>query len=511
MMPIESELKLQLDPRHVARLHDHPLFQGAKRRTTRQIYSVYYDTAGLDLWRAGITLRLRRAGEHWVQTVTYGGHAAGGWHERNQTEHAITTQFPDFSLLEGSEIAKAFVSLELRAQLKPLVVAEFTRVHCVLSPAAGVSVDARIDSGQLKSGDATAPLCELELGVKSGPAWRVFQVAIQLLKTVPLLVEDRAKAARGIALHRLSPSKPRKAPSSPLAAGMICNDAFKALILMCIAHYAANQRGMLKGADPEYLHQMRVALRRLRSVFSTFAPLFPATVLEPPVAETRRLGRALGEARDWDVFIAETLPPVAAHYPNHGGLTALAQAAARERRAATGMARRAVTSAPGQGLLLSLGAWVSAETWLEALDESQQHALQQPAFDFARTVLDAALKRVRRRGRNFENLAPAALHRLRIAAKKLRYAAEFFAPMFDQDAARDYRAVLTRLQDTLGSYNDAVKMAHLAERACRALAGAPANEARGIMLGWSAGMQHAGTRYLQRIWKDFRGAEPFWK
>ena len=116
-----------------------------------------------------------------------------------------------------------------------------------------------------------------------------------------------------------------------------------------------------------------------------------------------------------------------------------------------------------------------------------------------------------RRGRHFAGLAPADLHRLRIAAKRLRYATEFFAPLFDEKAARDYRAVLARLQDALGSYNDAVKMTLLAERASRGLTGAPANEARGIMLGWSAGMQHAGTRYLNRIWKEFRRAEPFWK
>ena len=71
--------------------------------------------------------------------------------------------------------------------------------------------------------------------------------------------------------------------------------------------------------------------------------------------------------------------------------------------------------------------------------------------------------------------------------------------------------MLARLQDVLGAYNDAGKMTHLAERASSGLKGAPANEARGIMLGWSAGMQHAGMRYLRRSWKEFRDAEPFWK
>jgi CHAD domain-containing protein len=118
---------------------------------------------------------------------------------------------------------------------------------------------------------------------------------------------------------------------------------------------------------------------------------------------------------------------------------------------------------------------------------------------------------VRKRGRNFENLAPADLHRLRVAAKRLRYATEFFAPFFDQKAAREYRAALARLQDALGSYNDAVKMTVLAERASRRLKGVTATEARGIILGWSAGMQDAGIRYLQRVWKDFRTTELFWK
>ena len=77
--------------------------------------------------------------------------------------------------------------------------------------------------------------------------------------------------------------------------------------------------------------------------------------------------------------------------------------------------------------------------------------------------------------------------------------------------AADLDAVQNKLAPRLGSYNDAVKMTHLAECAGRALRGAPANEARGIMLGWSAGTQHAGTSYLQRVWKDFRSADPFWK
>lgn len=509
-MPLETELKLQVDPRHIARLRDHPLFKHATRRASRRLHSVYYDTPDLDLWRAGVTLRLRRTSGQWMQTIKGDGTVAAGLHQRDEFETAITAPVPDFSAIGGG-LAAHFASPELRARLKPMIVTEFTRFSSMLAPAPGVVIEASIDRGIIKCGAATEPICELELEVKTGPAWRAYQVAMQLLEAVPLLVEDRSKAERGVALHLGTRCKPLKAPPSPVAAGMTGNSAFKELVVTCLAHYTANQRGMLVGADPEYLHQMRVALRRLRSVFSTFAPLFPAAVLEPPVAETRWLARILGAARDRDVFVSETLPPVSARYAQHRGIAALTRSAANLRQAANRAARRAVISARGQGLLLALGAWTNAETWLEGLDVAQHTEMQRPISEFARTVLDAALERVRKRGRHFTNLAPPELHRLRIAAKKLRYASEFFAPLHDGKHARDYQQALARLQDALGSYNDAVRMTALAERAARGLKGAAANEARGIMLGWSSGMQTMDTRHLKRAWKEFRAAAPFWK
>lgn len=510
-MPLETELKLQIDPRHIARLRGHPLFKHATRRRSCKLHSVYYDTPELDLWRTGITLRLRRASGRWVQTIKGGGTVTAGLHQRHEFETALTAPVPDFSAIADGELAAHFASPQLRARLKPMIVTEFTRISSMLAPAPGVAIEASIDHGIIKSGAATEPICELELEVKTGPAWRAYQVAMQLLEAAPLLVEDRSKAERGVALHLGARCKPLKAPPSPVAAGMTSHSAFKALVLTCLAHYTANQRGMLAGADPEYLHQMRVALRRLRSVLSTFAPLFPAAVLEPPVAETRWLARILGAARDRDVFVAETLPPVRARYAQHPGVAALTRSAAILRAAANRTARRAVVSARGQGLLLALGAWINAETWLEAFDDTGRAEIRHPVSGFAHTVLDAALKRVRKRGRHFANLAPPELHRLRIAAKKLRYATEFFAPLHDGRHARDYQDALARLQDALGSYNDAVKMSSFTERASRGLRGAAANEARGIMLGWSAGMQSVGTRHLKRIWKEFRAAEPFWE
>jgi CHAD domain-containing protein len=137
--------------------------------------------------------------------------------------------------------------------------------------------------------------------------------------------------------------------------------------------------------------------------------------------------------------------------------------------------------------------------------------MSRPVSGFARTVLVDAHQRVLKRGRNFSRLQPVELHRLRIAAKKLRYAAEFFAPLYEERRTRNYRAALVRLHDGLGAFNDAATITTLAALACRDLKGPYVREARGIVLGWSAGMQDAGMQSIKRIWKEFRAASPFWE
>ncbi len=510
-MPLETELKLRVAPADVTRLLRHPLVRAGTGRAKRRLHSVYFDTPELDLWRAGATLRLRRDGRAWVQTVKSGGGAVAGLHERHEFEAAVTSPAPDFASLASSEAAMHFSSHELRARLKPVIVTDFTRTSCLVQPAPGAIIEVAVDRGSIRSGKHSVPVSELELEVKSGPAWRAHQVAWELIAAVPLLLEDRSKAQRGIALRSGARDEPVRSSRSGVTPGMLTNEVFKTLILACLSHYTANQRGMLEANDPEYLHQMRVALRRLRSVFSTFAPLFPPAALAAPVAEARWLGRILGVARDWDVFATETMPPLVERYAGHSGLAALMSAFSPRRAAAIRRARTAVASARGQGLLLGLSAWVTAETWHDALDDSQLLALHRPAHEFARETLDDCLKRVLKRGRRFARLTPPELHRLRISTKKLRYATEFFAPLFEDKAAADYRQALTRLQNELGTFNDAVKTGAFAEHASRGLKGPAVNEARGILLGWGAGTQDAGSRHLKRVWKNFRAEAPFWK
>jgi CHAD domain-containing protein len=412
-------------------------------------------------------------------------------------------------------------------------------MSCLLAPATGAAIEASIDRGIITSGNSSEPICELELEIKTGPPWRAYQAAMQLLEAAPLLIEDRSKAERGIALYLRKPRAPCKALPSPVTAEMTGNDAFKALVQSCLAHYVANQRGMLEDTDPEYLHQARVALRRLRSVFNTFSPLLPATALEGPVTETRWLSHQLGRARDCDVFAAETLAPVTAQHSGNTGMAALARSALRLRQSINRKARRAMASARGQGLLLSLGGWLSAETWLETLTDApaptagatvasrksgpllhvtpvpappagdaQRSHLQEPVTGFARTDLDAASQRMSKRGRNIGSQAPRQLHRLRIAVKKLRYAGDFFAPLYPRKRTKPYLARLAELQQVLGIINDtAITPQLLAELDASSAA---AHEAVGYIMAWNASIRARELKRLTRAWPQFKRAKTFW-
>ncbi|HUO43484.1 MAG TPA: CHAD domain-containing protein [Burkholderiales bacterium] len=510
-MPVETELKLLIDPQHIARLRRHPLFKRGRRLAPQKLYSVYYDTPDLALWRHGVALRLRRAGRRWVQTVKGGGSVVAGLHQRPETEAAIDDAVPDFAAIEDPMLARYFSTRKLRARLKPAVVTRFTRASYLLQPQPGVVIEASLDRGTLEGGGRSEPICELELEMKSGPAWHAHQVALQLLATAPLLAADRSKAERGFDLHRNAAPKPRKARASPLTPDMTCRDAFEALVEAGLAHFLANQHGLLNDDDPEYLHQMRVALRRLRSVLATFAPLFTEDVLAARVTEIRRLSAVLGRARDWDVFVTETLPPLTQRYAKHAGIAAFCHRAAWLRMYADRAARRAVGSRRGQHFILASGAWLLAGDWFARLDAAQRAALLRPVTVFAREVLDGAHARVLKRGRHFGRLTPPKLHRLRIAAKKLRYAADFFAPLYDRRRVSRFRDTLAQLQDALGSFNDAVTTARLVEEARRGLTSASAREARGILLGWSGGVQHSGGRHLKLLWDKWRAMSPFWK
>ncbi len=294
---------------------------------------------------------------------------------------------------------------------------------------------------------------------------------------------------------------PQKALPPPLAPAMSASKAFQAIFAACLAQLEANHSGVMRGEDIEYVHQMRVAIRRLRSALRLFTAVVPAEAVRPFDDELRWLGGQLGQARDWDVFVEETLPPRLAEFPAHAGLAELARRAGATRLEKREAARSALRSIRCRRLLADLRAWIAREAWRE----EGGARLDKAAVTLAAKLLSRRHRALRKRGRRLPLLPPPRRHRARIAAKKLRYAVEFFLPLFPGEPGKGYAKRLSDLQDLLGALNDAAVTRRLLDEL------GPDTPAA-ILVGEVVDIAAADSlARLDEAWGQFRRYRPFWE
>lgn len=244
------------------------------------------------------------------------------------------------------------------------------------------------------------------------------------------------------------------ASTSTVRTGMTVEQAFAAIGRDSLAQLQHHAEGVRGGDDPESVHQMRVGLRRLRLALR----LFGRWIAVPPnlLAELRWLRVRLGAARDADVLAGGTLAALAATCPPEDGLAALQEAAAVHAQGMRQLAASAVKSARCARLMRDLSAWLQAAPWQAVPDDALQRALRQPIGPRAARMLRRRHARLVEIGERLHPDQSEERHRLRIAAKKLRYATEFFQAVRPSGHTRRFLRRLAALLDVLGGLNDAV-------------------------------------------------------
>ncbi|HEX5338450.1 MAG TPA: CHAD domain-containing protein, partial [Gallionella sp.] len=355
-------------------------------------------------------------------------------------------------------------------------------------------------------GKLKEPISEIELELKAGHAGRLFDLALELQLEIPLELENVSKSQRGYEHYRKSSPKVVKSRLPALTRDMSAHEAFRRIAWECLNHLQGNQDMVLHGEDVEGVHQMRVALRRLRSAFAVFRRVVGRERCIAILNELRWITDVLGAARDLDVFITQTLPPVTERLQHHPGLLLLRDNALIEKKKAYAAAHVALNSQRYHRLILTLGAWLENERWRQdapAIDTSLQ--------DLAKTVLSKRNKELRQHGERLVHMHPEERHAARIAAKKLRYAAEFFAGLYPTIRARNFIQSLAQLQDVLGVLNDIAVtegMIHrlIGQRPPRAL-----DEALHIFSGWNGCHAMHGLSHMEAAWQKFARSTVFWR
>lgn len=262
--------------------------------------------------------------------------------------------------------------------------------------------------------------------------------------------------------------------------------------------------------DIEGVHQTRVSFRRMRSALTTFRMVIPKSATKVWADQMRDLAGRLGKARDLDVFIDEALGGIGDKLPLPGGkrLTAIAQ---QHRAAAYRDVCDMFDSEAYIAFKRQFGEWVASRAWEQAELSGKQHKmLADDLPPFARTVLDKQERKVLKAGAHVDKMSAEQMHRLRIECKKLRYAAEFFSPVFA--GMEEFIGHMKGLQDLLGIMNDVAVMRHLFEEMLAGVEDPEVLQYAGGIVGWRICQYHQLLEGFEQLWEEFVEAKhPWWK
>lgn len=462
-MAIETELKLSFNSKDLPLLLEHPLLQVTGKR--QKLYNIYYDTPELSLMKQGIAVRERKILRNLLLTVKMSQSNVGGLSHRLEWEApTVQGQFDFQTLIDDPTMAQKMTFLA--PQLVPIFTTDFTRRSWEVI-FRGSKIEVAIDQGSIvtKRHDElfSEEISEVELELKEGNPVTLFSLARVLSRRIRLHPSAPSKAERGYKLFKgiaLAPLKPPPLEVDPQASPLV---TFERICLECLNHLQVNDVGVVRDDDDEYIHQARVAMRRIRSAIKLFSPVLPMAFVNQWNSAWRDLANELGDARNWDVFYHESLPLLKEAFPIHPEILELEKLTISEREKAHA---KAVESFGSRNYSVKLISFAEAVMNLHAHPEvkNRQKMIQQ-SLTTAEPIIEEntqefATRLLKRRHRRFmrEVLVPnrnlEESHHLRLDLKKLRYSFDFFMELYPKKRMSLYMKSLARAQELLGQMND---------------------------------------------------------
>jgi triphosphatase len=456
--PKEIELKLAVTPADVGALKIHPTFVEllSSPIRTETLTSVYFDTDQSDLRNRGVTLRVRRKGDQFIQTIKSTS-SPGNTLERDEWETPLHDGQPNLDAAANTAL-EPLLTPQVRATLRPIFE---TRIRRSLYHLADHTwqIEIAFDEGEIVAGNRVMPISEIELELKYGYRAALFELARMIVEAIPARLELATKSERAYALIEDKAQQFFQAEQVEIVPGTTSALAFQTIARGCLHQLLANVPFMHR-RNPEALHQIRIALRRLRTAISLFTEIVRDGQVERIKSELKWLNKELSPARDYDTLFDEVMAPLRRQHPDHRGLKSLSFSFARQRLRGYQSAENAVNSQRFSRLLVETFAWIEIGEWVTTTDDLARLRRNWPIETYAANQLARRRKKIKKSGKAIDKLDATRRHKLRLQVKKTRYATEFFANLFrDKKAARRSTKLLTslkRLQNSLGGLNDVV-------------------------------------------------------
>ncbi len=470
--------------------------------TPMRMQARYFDTADGALAARGVVLRLRKEGRRWVQTAK-----APGKGPLHRLEHEFELDAaeamapkPDARRHEGSPVGNLLDEL-LDGGKATLVETFATDIRRLVrhERVGDTTVELALDVGEVVAkanrgrSIRSSPVCELELELVEGSVADLVTLARQWSGRHHLWLSTLSKDGRGKRLLASSEEVVAvKAAPPQYPAGKVAGvEVQRTVVAACLAQILPNASELAAGSeDPHIVHQLRVGIRRLRTALRELRVLDGSSFdaeWEAPLVE---VFRALGARRDRELLLATVQPRL-----RELGAPPIEVPDDESKPISVGEAVRSPAFQSALVSLIGFAAAFDSGTAANAGDTTRRLAKR----------LNKLHRQVVQDGRRFEALASDEQHRVRKRLKRLRYLAEFVAPLFGNRKTERYIAELTPAQDALGEFNDAV----VAIETYRAAAAHEPNA--WFAVGWLTAGQAQKMRDCRKALANIGEARRFWK
>lgn len=452
----EVELKFALSAMDAARLPAQPPWDAAGFKATRRLRSIYFDTPDRALQQSGFSLRIREEDGKRIQTVKTMNRDGSGLAERGEWSSTVRSLKPDLGLKTTSVLQSVLSAANPERSLQAIFTVDVIR-HCWEISYGDSRIEIAVDSGNVAAGEHREPFSELELELLEGRKTDLFKLARDIFRRLPLRLHPQSKAERGYEMLADAVGH-RKAGKVTFGPDIAVRQAFQRIVRGCLSHLLANVAAFWRTRSPDSVHQSRVAIRRLRAAMALFREFTRDDMHGRLNDELRWIAGELGVARELDVYIEEVLDKAGAGLVGTPEYALLRTEYEQRRERAYRDAEILLESPRFFYAILVLAEWIECGSWLDVT-----HGEEPCLSGYAVRQLKRRWKKVRRGIRRHEKFDDETRHAWRIDVKKLRYAADFFAPLYPASGSRNRgrddplriaMKQMANLQDNLGILND---------------------------------------------------------
>lgn len=506
MRKTEYRLKFCLKPKRTTRVIE-KLFD---LQDPVVISDTYYDSEKLDLRENGLQLRIRSENGELLQSIISEKGNLG--FERKEHKKRLNQDCPDISAFEemSNKTFQAFGNLDL----VPIFKTEFARLKQFRDhPQSNDSqIELRFDKGQIRSGNKAISICEIELVLVRGEVSDLFASGLDIADEFSLPINLDNKSDRGYRLYTDDIPQYWK----PVKLGLRRDISLESAIVLCLrdgfTHFLKNHNAFMETGDAEAIHQMRVGLRRFRSVIFAFKKVMNLTTTSSLLGQIKSLFKALGKIREIDVFLSEILPKTQ-DLLKHDQKDVLTKTLLAERNRLSHNLKTKLKAPTFTHFVLELGDWIESQQWILDDCSTEYSWYQRPLSEYAKMRLSKLHKKLVDQVLQQKHSDFSKWHQLRLLTKKLRYSCEFFSNQFKQGSSKPYIRSLSNWQDRLGRMNDLVSAASLVTK-LSALAPqkdeAMIKEITLTFRGWCIALSQVESKNLVSQWRQFEQSDVFW-